>query len=125
MINALTHATPPAGVTYADEDQGAGTPGMPPISATAVPDHVRGALTCWLTKPALGLYVGTVSARVREGLWSAISTSVDDGAVICIHPAENEQRYQIRTAGQRRRVVFDSDGLQLVRFSALERDLSS
>ena len=50
------------------------------ISTTAVPDHVRGALTRWLTEPAPGLYVGTVSARVREGLWSAVAVSVGDGA---------------------------------------------
>lgn len=90
------------------------------ISTTAVPDHVRGALTRWLTEPAPGLYVGTVSARVREGLWSAVAASVGDGAAVCVYPAENEQRYLIRTAGKRRRSIFDSDGLQLVRFTAQE-----
>ena len=95
-------------------------PNMVVISTTAVPDHVRGALTRWLTEPAPGLYVGTVSSRVRETLWSAVAVSVADGAAICIHPAENEQRYLIRTAGKRRRVIFDSDGLQLVRFTAQE-----
>ncbi len=95
------------------------------ISTTAVPDHVRGALTRWLTEPAPGLYVGTVSARVREGLWSAVAASVGEGAAVCIHPAENEQRYFIRTAGERRRNIFDSDGLQLVRFTAQEPKPSS
>jgi CRISPR-associated protein Cas2 len=100
-------------------------PNMVVISTTAVPDHVRGALTRWLTEPAPGLYVGTVSARVREGLWSAVAASVGDGAAVCVHPAENEQRYQIRTAGKRRRNIFDSDGLQLVRFAAQETASSS
>ena len=95
------------------------------ISTTAVPDHIRGALTRWLTEPASGLYVGTVSARVREGLWSAVAASVGEGAAVCIHPAENEQRYFIRTAGERRRNVFDFDGLQLVRFTAQEPKSSS
>jgi CRISPR-associated protein Cas2 len=95
------------------------------ISTTAVPDHVRGALTRWLTEPAPGLYVGTVSARVREGLWSAVAASVGDGAAACIHPADNEQRYLVHTAGQRRRHIFDSDGLQLVRFTAQELKSSS
>src|SRR5581483_6083293 len=39
---------------------------------------------------------------------------------VCVYPAENEQRYLIRTAGKRRRSIFDSDGLQLVRFTAQE-----
>jgi CRISPR-associated protein Cas2 len=47
------------------------------IATTAVPDHVRGALSRWLIEPAPGLYVGTVSARVRDELWSA-GASVDE-----------------------------------------------
>ncbi|MFI0420510.1 type I-E CRISPR-associated endoribonuclease Cas2e [Spongiactinospora sp. 9N601] len=86
------------------------------ISTTAVPDHVRGALTRWLIEPAPGLYVGTVSARIRDELWSAVSACIADGAAVCLHPAENEQGFTIRTAGERRRHVADFDGLQLVRF---------
>jgi CRISPR-associated protein Cas2 len=93
------------------------------ISTTDVPDHVRGSLTRWLTEPAPGLYVGTVSARVREELWKAVSATVGTGMAVCIHPDDNEQRYAIRTAGKRRRTIFDSDGLQLVRFTA--QDLPS
>ncbi len=84
------------------------------ISTTAVPDHVRGALSRWLVEPAPGLYVGTVSARVRDELWSAVSAAIADGAAVCVHPAETEQGFQIRTAGERRRHVLDFDGLQLV-----------
>jgi CRISPR-associated protein Cas2 len=86
------------------------------ISTTAVPDHVRGALSRWLIEPTPGLYVGTVSARVRDELWSAVAASVDEGAAVCIHPADNEQGFHIKTAGQRRRMIADFDGLQLVRF---------
>lgn len=88
------------------------------ISTTAVPDYVRGALTRWLIEPTPGLYVGTVSARVRDELWSAVSASVGDGAATLAHPADNEQGFELRTAGQRRREVVDFDGLQLIRFHA-------
>jgi CRISPR-associated protein Cas2 len=91
------------------------------IKTTEVPDHIRGALTRWLTEPTPGLYVGTVSARVREELWQIVAASVGAGHAVCIHPAENEQQYAIRTAGERRRLVFDSDGLQLVRFTAQDQ----
>ncbi|MDA0636633.1 type I-E CRISPR-associated endoribonuclease Cas2e [Nonomuraea sp. MCN248] len=86
------------------------------ISTTAVPDHVRGALSRWLIEPAPGLYVGTVSARVRDQLWSAVSQCIADGAAVCLHPDDNEQGFTIRTAGERRRDVTDFDGLQLIRF---------
>ena len=84
------------------------------ISTTAVPDHVRGALSRWLVEPTAGLYVGTVSARVRDELWSAVAASVADGSAVCIHPDDNEQGFMIRTAGERRRHVLDFDGLQLI-----------
>jgi CRISPR-associated protein Cas2 len=84
------------------------------ISTTAVPDHVRGALSRWLVEPTAGLYVGTVSARVRDELWSAVAVSVADGAAVCIHPAETEQGFLIQTAGERRRHVINFDDLQLI-----------
>jgi len=84
------------------------------ISTTAVPDHVRGALSRWLVEPTAGLYVGTVSARVRDELWSAVAASVADGAAVCIHPADVEQGFLILTAGERRRHVVTFDDLQLI-----------
>ncbi|MEU8271820.1 type I-E CRISPR-associated endoribonuclease Cas2e, partial [Sphaerisporangium sp. NPDC049002] len=50
------------------------------ISTTAIPDHVGGALSRWLIEPCPGLFVGTVSARVRDELWAAVSASVGEGA---------------------------------------------
>ncbi|QSB06531.1 type I-E CRISPR-associated endoribonuclease Cas2e [Natronoglycomyces albus] len=89
------------------------------ISTTAVPDHVRGALSRWMVEPTPGFYVGTLSAKVRDELWQAVSTSVADGAATCVFPhAEQEQRFIIRTAGERHRHVIDFDGLQLIEFKA-------
>src|ERR1043165_5713689 len=90
------------------------------IATTAIPEHVRGALTRWMTEPAPGLYVGTLSAKVRDELWDAVAASVADGAAVCLHPSDNEQPYTIRTAGQRRRTPLDFDGLTLVAFQGLE-----
>jgi CRISPR-associated protein Cas2 len=95
------------------------------IKTTEVPDHIRGALTRWLTEPAPGLYVGTISTRVRDELWKIVAASVGTGHAVCIHPDDNEQRYTLHTAGERRRLVFDSDGLQLVRFTALDLQAES
>jgi CRISPR-associated protein Cas2 len=88
------------------------------ISTTAIPAHVGGALSRWLIEPTPGLYVGTVSARVRDELWSAVSASVGEGIAVLIHPADTEQGFAIRTAGRRRRHVIDLDGLQLIMFTA-------
>ncbi|GAB3121251.1 hypothetical protein GCM10027160_38290 [Streptomyces calidiresistens] len=91
-------------------------PSMTVLSTTAVPDHIRGALTRWMTEPAPGLYVGTLSARVRDELWRVVSASMGEGAAVLIHPEANEQGYALLTAGERRRIPIDFDGLTLVAF---------
>ena len=88
------------------------------ISTTAVPDRVRGSLSRWMVEPKAGLYVGKMSALVREKLWEAASESVGEGAAVCLHTTDNEQGYVILSAGERRRQVVDFDGLQLVQFLA-------
>jgi CRISPR-associated protein Cas2 len=88
------------------------------ISTTAIPDHVGGALSRWMIEPCPGVFVGTMSARVRDELWAAVSASVGEGLAVLIHPADTEQGFAMRTAGQRRRHVMDFDGLQLIRVAA-------
>ncbi|MFF2508682.1 type I-E CRISPR-associated endoribonuclease Cas2e [Streptomyces sp. NPDC058067] len=93
---------------------------MTVIATTAIPDHVRGALSRWLTEPMPGLYVGTLSARVRDELWNVVTASVADGAAVLIFSDTSEQRFAMRTAGQRRREPVDFDGLALVAFNPAE-----
>jgi CRISPR-associated protein Cas2 len=89
-------------------------PSMVVIATTAIPDHLRGALSRWLIEPAPGLYVGSLSARVRDELWAATAATIGDGAAILIHPEANEQGYTLKTAGERRRRPIDADGLTLI-----------
>ncbi|MET7766141.1 type I-E CRISPR-associated endoribonuclease Cas2e [Streptomyces sp. NPDC005393] len=91
-------------------------PSMTVLATTAVPDHVRGALTRWMIEPTPGLYVGTLSARVREELWSVVRASIGAGAAVLVHPEANEQGFALQTAGERRRIPVDFDGLTLVAF---------
>lgn len=92
-------------------------PSMLVIATTAVPDHLRRALSRWSTEVVPGIFVGTVSARVRDQLWNAVTEVLEDGAAVLIHPASTEQGYAIRTAGTRRRVPEDFDGLTLMRMT--------
>ncbi|MFE9426464.1 type I-E CRISPR-associated endoribonuclease Cas2e [Kitasatospora sp. NPDC006697] len=87
------------------------------LSVTAVPDHVRGALTRWLLEVTPYLYVGTVSAKVRDELWAAVSACAGDGVAVLVHPAANEQGFELRTAGEQRREPRDFDGLTLLAFT--------
>lgn len=94
-------------------------PNLVVISTSAVPDYVRGSLSRWLTEPAPGLYVGSISARVRDELWKQVTDAIGDGAAVCVHPADNEQNYTIATAGEQRRRVLDFDGLNLIGFQTM------
>ncbi|MER7722127.1 type I-E CRISPR-associated endoribonuclease Cas2e [Streptomyces flaveolus] len=93
-------------------------PSMIVITTTAVPDHLRGALSRWTSEVVAGIFVGSVSARIRDELWTAVTQVVGNGAAGLLHPAATEQGYAIRTAGARRRVSIDFDGLTLVRMTA-------
>ncbi len=84
------------------------------ISATAVPDHLRGAMSRWLLEVTPQLYVGTVTAKVRDELWQNVAACIGEGVAVLVHPADNEQGFQLRTAGEQRRQPLDFDGLALV-----------
>ncbi|GLW46728.1 hypothetical protein Stsp02_23900 [Streptomyces sp. NBRC 14336] len=94
-------------------------PTMTVLSATAVPDHLRGALTRWLLEVTPTLYIGTISARVRTELWNNLTACLTDGSAVLAYPAANEQGFTLHTAGPQRRNPLDFDGLTLIAFQRL------
>ncbi|KAA6212427.1 type I-E CRISPR-associated endoribonuclease Cas2 [Streptomyces albofaciens JCM 4342] len=96
-------------------------PSLLVIATTAVPDHLRGALSRWTSEVVPGIFVGAVSARVRDQLWQAVTETVGDGAALLVHPADTEQGYALRTAGTRRRAPIDFDGLTLIRMTGTQK----
>lgn len=89
---------------------------MTVIILEAVPPGLRGLLTRWMVEPAPGVFVGTVSARVRDLLWSQVRLRTRDGYATIAYRAQTEQGFRLDTYGAPRREVIDFDGLQLVRF---------
>lgn len=90
---------------------------MTVVVLTAVPVGLRGHLTRWLFEVAPGVFVGRVSARVRDHLWSRICKHVgEDGRAVMIHSARNEQGLAFRVLGGTWSPV-DLDGLMLIQRS--------
>lgn len=91
-------------------------PNLTVIATTAIEENLLGVLTRWTVRPMPGVFVGSLSARVRERLWDLLSAAVEetDGYATLIHPAANEQGYSIRTAGRNARRPIDYDGLTLI-----------
>ncbi len=81
---------------------------------TACPAGLRGHVTRWLLEVSAGVFVGHVSARVRDELWQEVIDHVRDGKALLIYSTRNEQRLGFR-AHRHTWDVVDYEGLTLVR----------
>lgn len=80
-----------------------------------VPTSLRGELTRWMLEPGRGVFVGRISAMVRDKLWEKVCRQRGGGGCIMIHTTDNEQGYAVRFWGSTDRMVEDFEGLSLVR----------
>lgn len=76
---------------------------------------VRGELTRWLVEVKTGIFVGHVSARVRDKLWEKFEKTKRVGGVTQIWSTNTEQKFQMRMSGDTSRQIVESEGLQLIR----------
>lgn len=79
-----------------------------------VPTTLRGELTRWMLEPKTGVFVGRISAMVRDRLWEMVCGRLKGGAGMMLHTTDNEQGYAIRFWGMPSRVAVDFDGLTLI-----------
>jgi CRISPR-associated protein Cas2 len=80
-----------------------------------VPVGLRGELTRWLLEPRTNVFVGDVSAMVRDRLWDRVRGNSRSGAAMLLHSADNEQGFAIRVWGTTSREIVNFEGLTLVR----------
>lgn len=59
---------------------------------TACPAGLRGQLTRWLMEIAPGVFVGHLSARVRDQLWVRVTDLAGNGRALMVHSVRGEQR---------------------------------
>lgn len=76
---------------------------------------LRGELSRWLFEVKSGVFVGKVSALVREELWQLVGQQVGRGSAVMIQPASNEQGFSAKTLGNPTRQLVDIEGLFLVK----------
>lgn len=75
---------------------------------------LRGELTRWMIEPRSGVFVGHVSARVRDRLWHKSIQRKRGGGVIQIWSTNNEQHFEVRMSGDTSRSLIEVEGLQLI-----------
>ena len=80
-----------------------------------VPTSLRGELTRWLLEVRSGVFVGHVSARVRDKLWEKCCHAKRVGGVTQIWSNNSEQHFEMRMCGDTQREIVNYEGLQLIR----------
>lgn len=80
-----------------------------------VPASLRGELSRWMIEPKTGVFMGKVSAEVRDRLWLKCIKSVKEGGVIQAWSTNNEQGFAVRSFGDTSKSLVDFDGLTFVK----------
>lgn len=84
------------------------------VSMTNCPPKLRGDLSKWLLEINTGVYVGQVSARVRDALWKRICENIGGGQATMVFSSNNEQHmdfYVHNTTWE----PADYDGIKLMK----------
>jgi CRISPR-associated protein Cas2 len=76
---------------------------------------LRGELSRWLFEVKAGVFVGRVSALVRDELWGMVGAQLGKGSAILLFPTNTEQGFDARTLGNPSRQLVDIEGVFLVR----------
>jgi CRISPR-associated protein Cas2 len=83
------------------------------LTLTDCPAGLRGDLTKWLLEIAAGVYVGNVSARVRDELWHRIVETCKNGRAVLAYDTNNEQGLDFKVHGSTWEPI-DFDGIKLI-----------
>ncbi len=83
------------------------------LSMTSCPLALRGDLTKWMQEIDVGVYVGRLSARVRDELWLRVQDNIKDGRAIMVYAANNEQGLDFRVHNTDW-IPIDLDGFKLM-----------
>jgi CRISPR-associated protein Cas2 len=83
------------------------------ITLEKCPIALRGDLTKWLQEISPGVYVGQVSARVRDNLWERVCAESKSGRATMVFSARNEQHLDFRVHNTLWEPI-DFDGIKLM-----------
>ena len=74
-----------------------------------VPPRLRGRLAIWFLEVRAGVYVGVVSARIREMIWEQISGLAEEGNVVMAWATNTESGFEFQTFGVNRALLNKSN----------------
>lgn len=77
------------------------------------PPSLRGLISTYMVEVGYGVFVGTLSARVRDMLWDKVVSLKSMGSSTLVYSTNTEQRFNVVTHLSRWEAV-DLDGLTVV-----------
>ena len=79
-----------------------------------VPPGLRGDLSRWMIEPKSGIFLGRMTARLRDKIWEKAVVGSKGGACLQAWSSPTEQGFIVRTHGDTSRKIVDLEGLHLV-----------
>lgn len=67
-----------------------------------------------MIEPKAGIFLGRMTARVREALWKKVVQGAKSGGCLLAWSSPGEQGFQVETFGETSRKIIDLEGLLLV-----------
>lgn len=83
------------------------------VVLTDCPPKLRGDLSKWFFEINTGVYVGNVSARVRERIWERICENIKHGQATMVYSTSGEQKMEFCVHNTSWKIV-DFDGIKLM-----------
>jgi CRISPR-associated protein Cas2 len=83
------------------------------LTMTDCPARLRGDISKWLLEINAGVFVGKVSARVRDRLWERVAEYAKNGRATMVYSANNEQGLDFKVHCSDWAPI-DFDGLKLI-----------
>jgi CRISPR-associated protein Cas2 len=71
-----------------------------------------------MIEPKAGIFLGRMTARIRDELWKKAVAKSACGACFQAWSSPGEQGFQVRTHGEMTRKIIDLEGLSLVAIEA-------
>lgn len=84
------------------------------VILSKVPPKLKGHIAKILFTMPQNVFIGNVSAKVRDNLWGKIEEFLDNGKAIMIYDTDTEQGYSIRCINKDWQIK-DYDGLQIMK----------
>ena len=81
----------------------------------------RGELTRWLLEAKSGVFVGNVSATIRDIIWDKVIEQ-SEGSSVLIYSSDTEQGFSMRMSGTPARSVVDIEGILLIKTTLESRE---